>query len=73
MNYTHSIRKRRWLACHEETEQVQEGKALEQEEAWEEAAGEAKEAVWPQVQVDNAFAQTVGKEYPTNWERPVMK
>ena len=73
MNYTHSIRKRRCLACHEETEQVQEGKALEQEEACEEAAGEAEEAVWPQVLVDNAFAQTVGKEYPTNWERPVMK
>ena len=57
------------MKCHEETEQAQEVKALEQEEARGEVAGGAYEAGLPQALVGIAFAQAVVNESPTKPER----
>jgi hypothetical protein len=57
------------VKCREETEQAQEGKALEQEEAWGEVAGAAYEAGLPQAPGGIAFAQAVVNESPTKPER----
>jgi hypothetical protein len=49
-------------------EQAQEVKALEQGEAWGEAADAAYEAALPQALVEIAFAQAVVNEPPTRPE-----
>ena len=57
------------MKCREETEQAQEVKALEQEEAWGEVAGAAYEAGLLQAPGGIAFAQAVVNESPTKPER----
>jgi L-alanine-DL-glutamate epimerase-like enolase superfamily enzyme len=61
------------VKCHEETEQAQEVKVLEQEEGWGEVAGAAYEAGLPQALVGIAFAQAVVGENPTRPERLALK
>jgi hypothetical protein len=65
--------RRRSIKCHEETEQAQGVKVLEQVEAWGEVAGAAYEVGLPQALVAIAFAQTVVNESPTRPERLALK
>jgi hypothetical protein len=60
--------------CHEETEQAQGAKALEQVEAWDKAAVAAVEAVAvPSALVETAFVRTAVKECPTSWESLALR
>ena len=61
------------MQCHEETEQAQGVKALEQVEAWGEVVDAAYVAVLPQALVEIAFAQAVVNEFPTRPERLALK
>ena len=56
------------MKCREETEQAQEVKALEQEEAWGEVAGAAYEAGLLQALGAIAYVQAAVSELPTNLE-----
>jgi hypothetical protein len=61
------------VKCHEETEQAQGVKALEQVEAWSEVVDAAYVAVLPQALVGIASAQAVVNEFPTRPERLALK
>jgi hypothetical protein len=61
------------VKCHEETEQAQGVKALEQVGAWGEVAGAAYVAALPQALVGIAFVQTVVNELPTRPEGLALK
>jgi hypothetical protein len=60
---------RRKVKCHEEMEQAQEGKALEQAEGWDEAAVDAAYvAALLRARVETVFAQAVVNDFPTKPE-----